>query len=301
MLHRLTCYEEWTVGVVRQSAADIVRHGLTGRVEWLPIPEGGTLLADPSCLVHPDGRRLLFAEYKRSEAERGEIWAAEVPAGADLAQARFKPWLREPFHLSYPQPFLAENGSVRLTAESWEAGAALIWKADKEFGRLETPLFGGGAVVDPTLWVGKDRVWLFCTFRDKGPDSHLYIFHAPRREGPWTAHSANPVKVDFSSARPAGPLFVADGVLVRPSQDCSETYGGAVVLNAVRRLDPDNFAEEALRRIEPVPGPYGNGLHTICPAGEDTLIDGKRWRYDPAILANQVRRRAAKIARLARR
>jgi hypothetical protein len=73
-------------------------------------------------------------------------------------------------------------------------------------------------------------------------------------------------------------LFVVDGQLIRPAQDCSLTYGEAVVLNVVDQLDPLIFVEHPHRRLEPVSGPFPHGLHTFCPAGAVTLVDGKRWR-----------------------
>ncbi len=35
-----------------------------------------------------------------------------------------------------------------------------------------------------------------------------------------------------------------DGALYRPAQDCSVTYGGAVVINRIDRLTPEEFSEQ---------------------------------------------------------
>jgi len=274
--------EDWNIGVVGQPAADVVRQGIVAPVRWLPKPSRWEMLADPSCHVRPDGGLTLFAEWLDHWTGRGEIWAAEIAAGGDPAGADFRPAVVTPVHMSYPFPFTDADGSRWLTAETWEAGAAPLWhEVDGEW-RPASPLFSGRPVVDPTLWRGTDRWWLFCTFEDDLPNARLHLFHAAVPQGPWQPHPANPVKTDPGSSRPAGPLFEADGVLIRPAQDCSRTYGGGVVLNAVRRLDPEGFVEEACRRLAPVPGPFPDGLHTFCPAGQATLIDGKRWRF-PAL------------------
>jgi hypothetical protein len=73
---------------------------------------------------------------------------------------------------------------------------------------------------------------------------------------------------------------MAGDQLIRPAQDCSQTYGGAVVLNAVLRLDSEGYEEEPVRRLGPQPGSYPWGIHTFCPAGNMTLVDGKTWRFD---------------------
>jgi hypothetical protein len=55
----------------------------------------------------------------------------------------------------------------------------------------------------------------------------------------------NPVKSDCASARSAGPLLLAGENIIRPAQDRSQTYGGALVLNMVTRLDRSGFGETA--------------------------------------------------------
>ena len=62
-------------------------------------------------------------------------------------------------------------------------------------------------------------------------------------------HRLNPLKIDVTSSRPAGPLFERDGMLLRPAQDCSSTYGAAVVLHRIVELTPDRFQEQCLGRI----------------------------------------------------
>jgi hypothetical protein len=277
-LLRLFGCEDWNVGVIEQPAADIVRRGIREPVRWLTRPSRWEMLADPSCCPRPDGGLTLFAEWMDHRVGRGEIWAAEVPAGAAMSEASFRPLLAEPVHMSYPFPFIDEQGHVCLTAETFQAGNTPLWRLDGAQWRRCAPLFAGRPVVDPTLWRGPDRWWLFCTFQDDAPNSHLHVFHALAPTGPWQPHAANPVKRDPGSSRPAGPLFVVDGALIRPAQDCSRTYGEAVVLNVVEELDPFSFVETQVRRLEPVSGPFPHGLHTFCPAGAVTLIDGKRWR-----------------------
>ncbi len=201
--------------------------------------------------MRDDGVLILYAECFERTRDLGEIWSAEIGPGDDPLLAPFKPLLREPFHLSYPFPFNDESGAALLTAESWQAGGALLWHETGGSLKPLGPLLDGHSIVDPTLWRGSDRWWLFCTMEDDHPIANLHLFYTSRIGDPWTAHPCNPVKTARRGARPAGPLFVANGVLVRPGQDCTDTYGGAVILNAVRRLDPAHFEEEEIRRLGP--------------------------------------------------
>jgi hypothetical protein len=290
----LTVYrEDWMIGVVAQPAADIVVRGIVAPIRWLPLPRRGTMLADPGCEIHPNGALTFYAEYLDHRNNRGEIWSADVDAGGDPSQAVFKPLLSDTIHLSYPFPFQDESGARFLTAEMWQAGDLRVWRYHDLGWHPAGVLFPGRPVVDPTLWRGPDRWWLFCTFQDDLPNERLYLFHSPRLGQPWIQHRQNPVKRDRGASRPAGPIFRANDLLIRPAQDCSTTYGGAVVLNAIRHIDPDLFIEQPVRRLEPGPGPYQHGMHTFCPAGDFTLVDGKRMRPDAAGIAHRLRARCA--------
>ena len=122
----------------------------------------------------------------------------------------------------------------------------------------------------------------------------MCLLHAEALEGPWRPHAGNPVKRDIGSSRPAGTPFVHEGRLYRPAQDCTGCYGAAIVVNRVRALDPERFAEEPVARIAPDrASPFPHGAHTLVAWGERTLVDAKRHGFVGAAF----RRRA--LARLA--
>jgi hypothetical protein len=290
----LFCRERWNIAVVYQSAQDIVRNGLIGRIRCLPT-DPWAMMADPSCFTRQDGTMVLMAEHMDLQVGKGEIWSTVIPVGGDPANAVFRPWLTGAVHLSYPFPF-ADNGDFCLTAESWEAGNLYLWRQGREDWLLSRLIMNRPAV-DATLWRSTDRWWLFCGFKDDQPDERLHLFYAERPEGPWSPHACNPVKVDSKSSRPAGPLFKVDGMIIRPAQDCSQTYGGAVVLNEVSRLDLETFSERPIRRLEPFDSRLPHGLHTICPAGPVTLIDGKCLTFHPFALWHKLLMRSRTHAR----
>jgi hypothetical protein len=85
------------------------------------------------------------------------------------------------------------------------------------------------------------------------------------------------------------------------AQDCSETYGGAVTLNRIIRLTPEEYEEETVTVVRPDPdGPYPAGLHTLSAFDDWTLIDGKRWvRRVPGTRRGLALHRAAASLRVA--
>jgi hypothetical protein len=93
------------------------------------------------------------------------------------------------------------------------------------------------------------------------------------------------VKTDVRSSRPAGNFFHSNGRLIRPSQDGSKGYGGAIRFSEVVRLSETEFEEKEIGRLEATPGSGVSGVHTINANGRVAVVDWKRLK--PAGLAGR--------------
>lgn len=277
---RYTGHDLWNIGLVPQSAEDIARNGLTHPVQWLPRGRLWTFLADPFVLPEGNGTYRLFAERMDYVKGRGSIWSGVIQPEAGRQWVSLAPLLEADAHMSFPFAY-THQGQDHLLCETWETGGASLYARDAGGWRFKQMLAPGGiTVVDAALHHDGERWWLFCCHPGRRPMENLYLYHAPDPIGPWCPHPANPVVRDRAGARPAGPLFRTVDGLMRPSQDCSITYGGALTIKRVVDLTPTTYREEVVRRIAPV-RPYSWGLHHLCPAGDFTLIDGKAWRMHP--------------------
>ena len=166
-----------------------------------------------------------------------------------------QPVLERPVHLSYPNVF-ERDGEMWMIPESGAAGTIDLYRARAFPGSwtLETTLVGGLFASDATLVERDGRWWMFATVRDGGGaySDALWLWSAPDFRGPWKPHARNPVLIDIASARPAGAMFVRDGALYRPVQDCRAGYGAAMALARVdrarrRRLRADGRERDAAR------------------------------------------------------
>ncbi|HZL32772.1 MAG TPA: formyl transferase, partial [Verrucomicrobiae bacterium] len=96
--------------------------------------------------------------------------------------------------------------------------------------------------------------------------------------GPWRPHPRNPVLSDVRSARPAGRLIRRDGRWYRPAQDGSVSYGWALSLNRIDRLDDEGFRETRVAQLQPNWRKEVVGTHTLSEADDLTAIDlSVRW------------------------
>lgn len=255
--------------------------------DWqLLATPAGRFWADPSLVEH-DGRRWLFVEECPHATRRGRIAVAELDAALRPQQAQVV--LDLAWHLSYPLVYRWDD-AWWLSVESSAARNFVLYRALDFPARWEpvAELVRGRNVVDGTLHHDGRHWYLFACISESPLDvdrrvwTDLFLFVADTPLGPWRAHPANPLLSDVRRARPAGKLFMHEGRLIRPAQDCSVEYGYAVVFNEVTRLDPEHYAERALGRIEPDWRHGLRGCHTYSAAAGVEIIDAKRlvarWR-----------------------
>ena len=271
-------HPQWNIGIVDRPIHELVGGTARPPVRWFPLTGRKGFLADPFG-VQRGSTLTVLCEYFDYRLGKGIVARVEVADGVFRAPA--KPVLALPEHLSYP--CVVEDGrDVYCIPEILGSREVTLFKADPTLRRWirDDVLLRDVAAVDPTVTRHAGRWWLMFVDGDGAPDANLVVWHAHDLRGPWAPHALNPVKVDVRSARPAGPLFVHDGRLYRPAQDCSRRYGTRVVLHEVTRLTPDDFDERIVGAIEPSPGsPYPAGRHTVAGVGDVTLVDGHRFVF----------------------
>jgi hypothetical protein len=260
----------WNIGVASGTPAQIASAAGLPPVKWC---EAGRrrFFADPFGAVI-GGIPTAYAEEIVPSTSRGAIVRFEFADGDLVPVERV---LDKSFHLSYPYIFEHESAWYAIP-ESCENGEVALYRLE-DHGREWHPqavLLSGLCAVDSTVFVHAGKFWLLCGLSDDGPNHKLHVYHADELTGPWRPHLRNPVKIDIRSARPAGAPFMLDGVLHRPAQDCTRKYGRRIKILRVNTIDERQYEEEEVATIEPPPGMYRRGLHTMSSFGSSTLVDG---------------------------
>ncbi len=268
-------HDQWNIGIIDQPIERCLSWGAPP-VRWLPATRRSDYRADPIGVLY-QSRAIILYEHFSYRDNLGFIAAIDLERGFEGTRVDIGP--KPPVHLSYPY-VIDEDGRLLCMPESSAAEEVALYRSERfpdRWTRASTVL-EGCSVVDATLFRYQARWWLSaCELAEKGANSELHLWFAESLEGPWAAHAGNPVKIDVRSARPAGTPFWVDGVLYRPAQDCSSTYGARVNINRIVVLTPFEFREEVVASVEPDPkGGYPKGLHTLSSFGGQTLIDGKR-------------------------
>ena len=298
-------HDHWNIGVIEQPIEDLVHPQRERKpIRWLPTPARGEFVADPFGLIR-DGQLTVFCEHLDYGGDAvGTIAAIQPFSAAPRVPVAIGPVPR--VHLSYPQVFEHE-GRLLCIPETQGAREVALYELERfpDQWRKVAILIADSMIVDATLFRYGEWWWLAGASDPGGAHlgADLHLWYATDVRGPWTPHAANPVKTDVSSARPAGTPFVSEGVLYRPAQDSSQTYGSRVVINRVIALTPTTFREEPATFVAPdVAGPYPDGLHTLSGVGSLTLVDGKRLGFSGAefrrVLGRMLMRRLKKLRSL---
>jgi hypothetical protein len=286
---------DWNIGVVDAPIHAFLDPSFEPSVRWLAYRKSGRYIADPFVLRLGCKTKLLAEEFD-SQSGRGSIVETDLDeSGGSVSE--FRSAIDEGVHMSYPYAF-EHNGSVYCTPEAHSKNGVFLYRFDerKQEWFYAATLIRDFAAVDPTPFEYANRWWMFCTKYGSDVESKLYLWHAPRLEGPWEEHVANPVKTDVRSSRPAGRPFLHAGSLYRPAQDSSRSYGGAISINKILSLTEAEFAEIPVSHIPPIRrSSYRNGIHTLVSCGSISVIDGKRYVLTPGIALGRLKKKLLRL------
>lgn len=272
--------EKWDLAVLPRSIENALSSNFLSNPFNLHLSTGNTFYADPFGIQNSKGIQILTEKFDYKTG-LGSLTSLNFSHGKK--EEHSIKGLPNDKHLSYPYLY-QEKGKTYCIPETLSANEIALYEAIQFPGEWKkvctlVPSFRG---VDATLFHWEGKYWLACTNEDDNPRANLFLFHSNNLMGPYTAHLLNPVKTDIRSARPAGTPFIINGKLLRPSQDCSKTYGGAIVLNEITTLTEHSFAENIVKTLGPLPGTaFAAGMHTLSQSGDFTLVDGKVHRFNP--------------------
>jgi len=236
---------------------------------------------DP-CIVEREGEHVIFVEDFSLERGQAGISYLRIDAKGECSGPFVA--LERDYHLSYPFVFEWQD-DLYMIPETASVQAVELFRAERFPDRWQqvTTLMDNVAAVDPTICEHDGRMWLFANIGELGVsvEDELYLFYSDSLFGPWHAHPLNPVVSDVRRARPAGRLFLRDGHLIRPGQDSSKTYGGAVVFNRVDVLTEQDYREMPAERIEADWRTGNLGTHCYTADSVYEVVDGRSRKRRP--------------------
>lgn len=233
--------------------------------------------ADPH-LLEQQGRTWVFAELYDRLLRKGVIGCCE------LTEKGATPWqvvLQMPWHLSYPHVF-EDNGQIYMIPESYVGHEIALYRAvdfPTNWEKVEV-LKSNFVAVDSTRFEANGTTWLMTLQLDEGhEDLKLYPYEDLTGDGYL-------ISQDDANKRPGGKLFLRNGDLIRPAQDCTESYGCALNFYKIERVEEKNFVESLILKINScdIVTDYKGipkGIHTYNFSSHYEVVDLKDYEIDP--------------------
>lgn len=245
-------------------------------------PSEDKFWADPF-IIERDSKYFVFVEEFIYKTNKGHISVIELDS--DGKPKDVKQVIKKDYHMSYPFVF-ESGGDMYMIPESSENRTIDIYKC------LEFPgnwvfmksLMKDICAFDTTLLKFNGKWWLFTLMNElkgsKNESPELFLFYSDDfMTDNWTSHPLNPIVSDIRTARPAGRLFLEDGKIMRPSQDCSGRYGRAFNYNQINSLSEFEYSESLARRVEPEWDKRLKGAHTFNSDKGCSIIDAYSSRF----------------------
>ena len=228
--------------------------------------------ADPA-VCELDGGAWLFFEEIVDPSRVGHICCGRLKPDGALVDVRAV--LQQPHHLSFPQ-IICADGEVFLLPESAQGGGVDLYRAARfpDEWVLEKRLLDFRCV-DSSIFQSAGSWWM--TTSPQVVPGHApitWLLRADDITGPWRFEPGGLVASDVRIARGAGSVFTDGGRLIRPSQDCSVSYGYALILNEIVSLAGSPYRERIICRVDPGWMPRLEGVHSYSRVGEWEAIGG---------------------------
>lgn len=263
--------EKWQVGIIEASFNDVLSGNYS--IRYLESNYKNGWFADPFVLEVSSETILLLVEEFYYHSKRGRISKLEVRR-KDMKLLSVTPLLSIDTHLSFPA-FFRQQERVFVYPENSFAGHLVIYEYLSDTNKLvECNRLLNKPAIDAVLFTYGNSRFLSCTFPDEQSERILHIF-IENSSGEFVFFQE--VTFDRKIARNAGGWFEFEGKYFRPAQDCSQTYGGAVIIQEVV-LCESGFVFKDCCRIESADMVYSRGCHTFNGYNGIYAVDAKAYR-----------------------
>jgi len=270
----------------------------------LNIEDPKVINADPFLFVR-DGKLFLFYEEATFRRPGGRIMMVSTD---DLKRWSKPIQISQEDNLHFSFPYVFEDyGDVYMIPETGWVGEIRLYKAlNRELTRFELDSVlmrrekkDENIIFDfaDNVLYRKDRVYyLFTSILDK--DGYKLQLHTSSElRGPYKEHPSSPICHNLKYGRNAGSLIELHGKLFRPTQDCTNTYGGQVNIMEITLLSPDKYTE-IIAKEHILPSSFkfyrqgGHQLNFVEFNGQTVVAtDAKRDRCFPAVrIADKMKR-----------
>lgn len=260
----------WDFGFIENGIPHIL-DGSRVDIKYAHIETPGRWFADPFIVACDEKEIVILCEEMAKGRHLGRI-ARLVFSRQTYELLQWEIVLELPTHLSFPSIIHQADGSLWVHPENAQSGNHTIYRYDdsqKSF--TEAHIICHEPLVDAVFLRYDGADWLFAT---RSNNATLYAYTL--QSGEFILQET----IDFenSDARRAGNFFEYNGHLYSPAQDCSKTYGGAVIIQEVHRTN-GHWTFNAVRTLHSTHPTMNFGMHTLNCHNCLVVVDVKGFEH----------------------
>ena len=227
--------------------------------------------ADPF-LFEYNGETYIFAELFDRLKGKGKIGVAKIKNGKC---SKFKICLDLPWHLSYPCVYKHKN-EIYMVPECARSERITVYKSKNFPNEWEEAyvLYEGAGVDTTPIQIEGHPFGFFTTLKTKENNKNNCLYYI----GNDTKQAKLLIENDLT-VRSAGYIFSVGSMILRPSQDCENSYGGGLFFKTIENFSVEHFRESNYRRIDVTDiktknsSICFNGIHTYNQTNTYEIID----------------------------
>lgn len=233
--------------------------------------------ADPF-VYEEHGEHYIFVEQYQTSKRKGCIGYFRFDDGIPVNKGIV---IENKYHMSYPDVFKYKEKTFMIP-ESSANNTVDLYVADQfpNRWRKEKTLIGDKKYVDSTVLEYDNKVYLISYTMAGKCEIHVFLLDMEREELKFVSKR----EYENNVGRPAGRIFVENGSLIRPAQDCSRKYGEAIIFYQIDELNRNGeFVEHEIRRLEAkdiVCGNKPDRIHQYTNDGSFECIDCYKEKID---------------------
>lgn len=236
--------------------------------------------ADPFLFEH-DQTTYIFMEVYDKIKQRGFIGYRIIDENEKVS--KIYSCLNIEKHLSYP--FIYERGGViYMMPECCESNKLIVYRAENFPNKwIEDQIIIDNMKVCDSNIVEKEEKLYISTLKIHGMPyqyDEMSLYYLENET--WLPCSNNPVVVGAEKARNGGDYFKYKGELIRPAQNCANSYGENLSFQMIKEISPKTYCEEEISRLYVGDVIVKNsrkrfdGIHTFNTNGKYDVIDLRR-------------------------
>ncbi|MDY0276997.1 MAG: hypothetical protein RBQ97_02830 [Acholeplasma sp.] len=264
----------YNVGFIEDDIQSVIENGFEGKnIKWLKHKYKDRFFADPFLWNYDDNYFYVLVEEYLFNEKKGKISLLKIDRNTYTLTNR-RVVIEEDFHLSFP---FCELDSEYVLVESIGSGKTFQYKLDKKnLNIIQRNVLVDAPLIDPIKFTSLEGDEYIFAGHTSNPSGEIYLYKK-EMNGEYRLIKYIPWKCGKSNSRSAGKIFVYNGSLVRPTQDCVKRYGHQIQLMSINSFDFISIPEIHLRTLNSASSKkFNETMHTFNVYDEIIIVDGSK-------------------------